>query len=38
MAKRSWTQNRDAKAAKLDSIASMLDGKFVKTQNAKELL
>ncbi|KRK93584.1 malonate decarboxylase subunit alpha [Companilactobacillus futsaii] len=38
MAKRSWTQNRDAKAAKLDSIVSMLDGKFVKTQNAKELL
>lgn len=38
MAKRSWTQNRDAKAAKLDSIASMLDGKFVKIQNAKELL
>ena len=38
MAKRSWTQNSDAKAAKLDSIASMLDGKFVKTQNAKELL
>lgn len=38
MAKRSCTQNRDAKAAKLDSIASMLDGKFVKTQNAKELL
>lgn len=38
MAKRSWTQNRDAKAAKLDSIASMLNGKFVKTQNAKELL
>lgn len=38
MAKRSWTQNRDAKAAKLASISSILDGKFVKTENAKELL
>ncbi|PMD73232.1 malonate decarboxylase subunit alpha [Companilactobacillus nuruki] len=38
MAKRSWTQNRDAKTAKLASISSILDGKFVKTENAKELL
>ncbi|WP_119327410.1 malonate decarboxylase subunit alpha [Companilactobacillus musae] len=38
MAKRSWTQNRDAKAAKMESVASLLDGKFVKTENAKELL
>lgn len=38
MAKRSWTQNRDAKAAKMASISSILDGKFVKTENAKELL
>lgn len=38
MATRSWTQNRDAKAAKLASISSILDGKFVKTENAKNLL
>ncbi len=37
MVKRSWTQNRDAKAAKMESIASILDGKFVDTKNAKEL-
>lgn len=38
MVKRSWTQNRDAKAAKMEGIAAILDGKFVKTENAKELL
>lgn len=38
MATRSWTQNRDAKAAKLANISSILDGKFVKTENAKNLL
>jgi len=38
MVKRSWTQNRDAKAAKMEGVASILDGKFVKTENAKELL
>ena len=38
MANRSWTQNRDNKAAKMASISSLLDGKLVKTENAKELL
>ncbi|WP_442885958.1 malonate decarboxylase subunit alpha [Companilactobacillus sp. HBUAS59544] len=38
MVNRSWTKNRDAKAAKMDGIASLLDGKIVKTENAKELL
>ncbi|MQS97978.1 malonate decarboxylase subunit alpha [Companilactobacillus halodurans] len=38
MAKRSWTQNRDLKAEKMSSISSILDGKLVKTENAKQLL
>ncbi|WP_125565477.1 malonate decarboxylase subunit alpha [Companilactobacillus insicii] len=38
MTKRSWTTHRDAKNAKLEKVASMMDGKFVKTENAKELL
>ncbi|GAB5057749.1 malonate decarboxylase subunit alpha [Companilactobacillus alimentarius] len=38
MANRSWTQNRDAKASKMSNISSLLDGKLVKTENAKELL
>ena len=38
MVNRSWTKNRDAKAAKMDGIASLLNGKIVKTENAKELL
>ncbi|GEO47314.1 malonate decarboxylase subunit alpha [Companilactobacillus kimchii] len=38
MANRSWTQNRDNKAAKMASISSLLDGKLVKTENAKALL
>ncbi|WP_338232064.1 malonate decarboxylase subunit alpha [Companilactobacillus muriivasis] len=38
MTKRSWTTHRDAKNAKLEKVAPMMDGKFVKTENAKELL
>ncbi|WP_334330254.1 malonate decarboxylase subunit alpha [Companilactobacillus sp. HBUAS59699] len=38
MTKRSWTTNRDAKNSKLEKVAPMMDGKFVKTENAKELL
>ncbi|KRK79383.1 malonate decarboxylase subunit alpha [Companilactobacillus nodensis] len=38
MTKRSWTTNHDAKNSKLENVASMMDGKFVKTENAKELL
>ncbi|APX72339.1 malonate decarboxylase subunit alpha [Companilactobacillus allii] len=38
MTNRSWTTHRDAKNAKLEKIAPMMDGKFVKTENAKELL
>ncbi|GEO57514.1 malonate decarboxylase subunit alpha [Companilactobacillus bobalius] len=38
MANRSWTQNRDNKVAKMASISSLLDGKLVKTENAKTLL
>mgnify|MGYP003365149508 FL=1 len=35
---KSWTTHRDAKQQKLENAASLLDGKFAKTQNAKELL
>lgn len=38
MTKRSWTTHRDAKNAKLEKVAPMMDDKFVKTENAKELL
>ncbi|MFC6176561.1 malonate decarboxylase subunit alpha [Companilactobacillus huachuanensis] len=38
MTKRSWTTHRDAKNAKLEKVAPMMDGKFVETENAKELL
>jgi len=38
MTKRSWTTHRDAKNAKLEKVAPMMDGKFVQTENAKELL
>ncbi|MGQ2374626.1 malonate decarboxylase subunit alpha [Companilactobacillus zhachilii] len=38
MTKRSWTTHRDAKNSKLEKVAPMMDGKFVKTENAKELL
>ncbi|WPC17569.1 malonate decarboxylase subunit alpha [Pediococcus inopinatus] len=35
---KSWTTHRDAKQQKIENAASLLDGKFAKTQNAKELL
>lgn len=38
MTKRSWTTHRDAKNAKLEKVAPMMDGKFVQTENTKELL
>jgi len=38
MTKRSWTTHRDAKNAKLEKVAPMMDGKFVQTENAKDLL
>ncbi|GAA2846922.1 malonate decarboxylase subunit alpha [Pediococcus damnosus] len=35
---KSWTTHRDAKQQKLENAASLLDGKFAKTKDAKELL
>ncbi|AMV65832.1 Malonate decarboxylase alpha subunit [Pediococcus damnosus] len=35
---KSWTTHRDAKQQKLENAASLLDGKFAKIKDAKELL
>lgn len=35
---KSWTTHRDAKRQKLENAASLLDGKFAKTKDAKALL
>ncbi|MDV7693973.1 malonate decarboxylase subunit alpha [Pediococcus parvulus] len=35
---KSWTTHRDAKQQKLENAASLLDGKFAKTKDAKALL
>ncbi|WP_412989402.1 malonate decarboxylase subunit alpha [Pediococcus siamensis] len=35
---KSWTTHRDAKRQKLEDAASLLDGKFAKTKDAKALL
>ncbi len=35
---KSWTTHRDAKRQKLENAASLLDGKFAKTKDAKVLL
>lgn len=36
--KRSWTQQRDAKNARMEKVSSLLNGKFAKTEDAKKIL
>ena len=36
--KRSWTQQRDAKNARMEKVSSLLSGKFAKTEDAKKIL
>ena len=36
--KRSWTQQRDAKNARMEKVGNLLNGKFAKTEDAKEIL
>jgi malonate decarboxylase alpha subunit len=38
MTERNWASHRDAKAAKMAGVASLMDGKFAKTEDAVTLL